>query len=89
MGPSSGCGPGGVWNGYAISTVDQRKLQKAVAAFQVAFADSRQTAADLATQPTAAATAAGASSGDGVLAQIETRPAVDATVDAVLAELGL
>jgi chemotaxis protein MotB len=58
---------------YAISTVDQRKLQKAVAAFQVAFADSRQTAADLATQPTAAATAAAAAAGDGVLAQVETR----------------
>ena len=57
---------------YAISTVDQRKLQKAVAAFQVAFADSRQTAADLATQPTAAATAS-ASAGDGVLSLVEAR----------------
>jgi chemotaxis protein MotB len=58
---------------YAISTIDQRKLQKAVAAFQVAFADSRQTAADLASQPSAAATAAAAAAGDGLLAEIETR----------------
>lgn len=61
---------------YSISTVDQKKLQKAVTAFQTAFPDWRTSDAvppGLPGPPHAPFGAASQMAGDGLLAEVETR----------------
>jgi chemotaxis protein MotB len=56
---------------YAISTVDQKKLQKAVAAFQTAFADSK--AAETLPAPLMPTVSSPSPTADGTLATIKAR----------------